>query len=581
MQAIIGLQKSGAAAVGPLIAVLADPARAAEHANVRAALAEMGRAAEPPLVAVVEQADPKTAVQAIEVLGEMNNARMAFCLLRPALSDKSDPAVREAAAAALKKLGVAVPSRAEAVKRLVQDAKDYFERPANVEDSAAGAEKTPLWRWDAARRQPVARVCTQNDVARAFFAQEARDAYAIAPNDALARLLYLATMLERAAYDNGLDRPLDAKNPAAVEAARFGAKQIEEVLTYAMADNRPAAAAAAARLLGQIGTAAELLYRGAWPSPLALAVQSPDRRLRMAAWRPSCGCNRPDRSPGRATCCRRWGSSPAAAALAMHWSPLRALWRRGSWRACSSAAGFVTDTFTNGKELVLRAAQSPDYEFALIDVTIDRPVIGILLQQLRHDARTASLRVGLIARSGDFHEAERLAGLDPLTKAFSRPHDDAAFRWQLDQLARLSPQSFVGFEARQRQAVEALDLLAELAQSSGSLYDLRSVQKYLIAATHNPKLAAKAVAVLAEVNSAESQQTLVDLASRFTSPLPLRQAAAKAFRQNTQQHGILLTAEEIRRQYQRYNESEKLDAPTQHVLGLILDCLEVGAPKKK
>ena len=70
------------------------------------------------------------------------------------------------------------------------------------------------------------------------------------------------------------------------------------------------------------------------------------------------------------------------------------------------------------------------------------------------------------------------------------------------------------------------------------------MQKYVIAAAHNPKLAAKAVGVLADVNSAESQQTLVDVASRFTSPLPLRQAAAKAFRQNTQQHGILLTAEE-------------------------------------
>ena len=42
LQAIVGLQKSGEAAVAPLIAVLADPARAAEHANVRAALAEIG-----------------------------------------------------------------------------------------------------------------------------------------------------------------------------------------------------------------------------------------------------------------------------------------------------------------------------------------------------------------------------------------------------------------------------------------------------------------------------------------------------------------------------------------------------------
>ena len=107
------------------------------------------------------------------------------------------------------------------------------------------------------------------------------------------------------------------------------------------------------------------------------------------------------------------------------------------------------------------------------------------------------------------------------------------------------------------------------------------MQDYVIAAVYNPKLAAKAVGVLAVINSAKCQRALVEVASRFTLPLAVRQAAAKAFRKNTQKYGILLTSEEIREQYRRYNESEKLDAATQHVLALILDCLEVGVPKKK
>ena len=69
LEAMIGLQDAGRAAVGPLLAVLADPARAAEYANVRAALVEMGRPARGPLMAVVDQADPKLVVQAIEILG--------------------------------------------------------------------------------------------------------------------------------------------------------------------------------------------------------------------------------------------------------------------------------------------------------------------------------------------------------------------------------------------------------------------------------------------------------------------------------------------------------------------------------
>jgi len=582
LQAIVGLQAARDVAIGPLIAVLADPGRAGEHANVRAALVEMGRAVLPPLLAVVEQADPQVAVQAIQVLGAMNDARVAPSLLRPCLSDKSDPAVREAAAAALKQLGVTIRSRAEAVKLLTSDAKTYFELPRVVEDYGGGAVgKTELWRWDAARWQCVARVCTPNDVARAIAAQRARDAYALAPDNPSVRVLYLAMMLEAAACEHGLDRPLDEKNPAAVEAGRFGVNPIEEVLKYAMACNRPAAAAAAARLLGRIGTAAELLYQSAGPAPLVLAVQSPDRRLRMAALQAIVRLQPAKPFAGSSYVLPALGFFAGSSGFRHALVAAPSLMEARDLAGMLVGAGFETDTFTNGKELVLAAAQSPDYEMALIDVAIDRPVIGILLQQLRHDARTASLRVGLIARSGNFHEVERLEGIYPLTKGFSRPHDNAAFRWQLEQLATLAPRDHVSFEARQRQAAEALDLLAELARSSGKLYDLRSVQKYVIAAAYNPKLAVKAIGVLADINSAESQQALVEVASRFTLPLAVRQAAARAFRQNTQQHGILLTTEEIRRQYERYNQSEKMDAPTQHVLTLILDCLEVNVPKKK
>jgi hypothetical protein len=220
------------------------------------------------------------------------------------------------------------------------------------------------------------------------------------------------------------------------------------------------------------------------------------------------------------------------------------------------------------------ATRSPDYELAWIDVGMNHPEAATLLQQLRRDPRTAMLRIGIVGRSGFFEVAERLAAGDPMAKPFDRPRDDQACRWQLDQLTAMAPQEFVGFDARQRQAARALELLAALSRSSSKLYDLSRVQDSVLVALHNPKLGDKAVAVLANLTSAESQRALVDAAGRFTLPLALRQAAAKAFRENVQKHGILLTTDEIRAQYKRYNESKKMDAPTRHVLGLILDCLE-------
>ena len=53
----------------------------------------------------------------------------------------------------------------------------------------------------------------------------------------------------------------------------------------------------------------------------------------------------------------------------------------------------------------------------------------------------------------------------------------------------------------------------------------------------------------------------------------------QAFRRNSEKHGLLLTTGEIRTQYDRFNASENLDAPTQHVLGLILDCIEAPTAK--
>jgi hypothetical protein len=244
-----------------------------------------------------------------------------------------------------------------------------------------------------------------------------------------------------------------------------------------------------------------------------------------------------------------------------------------------ASMGLQSEVATTGQELLQLAAASPDCELAMIDVGIARPPIGILLQQLRRDERTAFLRVGLFSRAGMEMEAEHAAHDDPLSMAFAKPADEQILQRQLEQLALIAPQDFVPAETRLQQALDALDLLAELGRSKMNFYDLRRVQETVIKALYTPKLSAKAIGVLVHLNSAAGQEALVNVASQLTLPLDVRLAAAKAFREHTQKYGILLTTDQIQRQYQRYNESEKLDAGVQQVLGLILDCIE--APTKQ
>jgi len=576
-RAFAGLKEAGRPAVLALIGTLGDRARKKLHPYARSALLEMGRESVGPLLATLDAPDAALAVQSVRVLGMMKVREASPWLLRPYASEQCDAAVRRAAAAALKHILGHLPGRDQAVELLTRRAKAYFYGRQTIRPDAD--DQVTIWEWDPQQKGPVSRLESPEDAGRARAARLARDAFALAPNDPEVRRLYLTTLLEQAAYESGLDEALEpGEHPAADEAGRFDAAVLEDVLEHAMASGHPAAATAAARLLGRIGTPEGLLGDAVRPTALARALRHPDRRLRMGAAEAVVRL-KPERPFAGAsyvvpTLAFFVGTSGARRALVAGPSIEQARELVGEL----TQLGHEVSTAGSGREVLAAAAESPDYELALIDPSIDQPEIYLLLQRLRQDPRTADLRVGLIARSGHLVRAEGLAARDPLVLAFSRPHDEESVAWQVERLGTLSPRAFVPFEARQSQAGAALDLLAELSAREQSPFDLRAAEPALLRALYVPALSPKSAELLAALNSAGSQRALVDLASRWTLPIEMRTAALEAFGRSTRQHGILLTGEEILRQYERYNQSESLDRQTQAMLGLILDYLE--APTK-
>jgi CheY-like chemotaxis protein len=586
IEAVAGLQEAGDAAVLAMLAALVDPARERALPNIRAALAGMGRSARGPLLAVLEGDNKRLSAEAIAVLGMMNDRRMSLYLLAPALADDSPAEVRAAAVVALGQLLGEVPQRFAAARLLYDSALAYFDRREPIAGAVDG--RAAWWLWDATAKQPVEKTLSEREISRLLAARLAHDAYQLAADEEKVRLLHLTAMLDAAAHANGLDRPLDDKSPAISEAAKQGPKIIEEVLQLAMQKEHPAAAAAAARLLGRIGTADELLYRGheaagSQPSPLVLAAQYPDHRVRLAAAEAIIGLK-----PTKPFA----GASYVTDALAFL-AGSRGI--RGSVVACPNsehardlagrlaAAGYRTETCSIGREALLRAADSPDCELVFIDMTIDRPTADALVQQLRHDPRTAAMRVGLIAGDGRLEAAERIVRGDPLAAAFARPHDDKAFAWQLERLAELSPEGAVSLAQRQRHSARALELLTELGKMPRAIFDLRRSQPAALAALGNPDeyVASRAVAFLAGLNSADAQRALAELSGNDAKPAALRMSAAGAFARNVEKHGILLSTAEIRRQYDRFNAADKQDTDSRRALGLILDALEAAGPARK
>jgi hypothetical protein len=572
-EALIGLERSGAAAVGPLVAVLADPSRAAEHGNVRAALVRLGGDAVDPLIALVESGDPKLAVEAIELLARLKAQRAIVFLLAPYAAEESHPDVRHAAELALLSLSGQTPSKSAALELLTQRAEEHFDRKRPPREDLDGQAR--LWTWDADAKQLVSRTAPADEASLARACRLARDACSVAPGNERARVLHLATLLERAAYENGLEKPLEAtEGTVAGRVAEFEPEVIEDVLEYALETGHAPAATAAARILGRVGNPDTLLCQGSATAPLARATWDADRRVRLAAVQAILRMDPIHSFPGssRVVDALVYFANSTGVPRALVAAPSTAEAQRvGGYLV---ALGYELDTAVTGGEAIRKLLASPDYELALVDAALERPTVHFLLQQLRHDCRTAKLPVGVTARAGQLGRARHLARNDPLAEAFSRAHTQEAVQWQVEQLMkRAGPERVLAAE-RGRQAAWAMKWLAELTGREQRIYDLSPAQDVAMAAITDPRLGLDAVRVLGNLGTPECQQALVDLASRWTQPLELRLAAAEAVRQTIQRNGILLTTEQILVQYDRYNRSENLDPGTQEVLGLILDCIE-------
>src|SRR5208282_192351 len=109
--ALTSLKGAHGAAVNALIAVLADPQRAAEYPTIRAALVAMRGDAIDPLADIIERAEPELMVQAIEALAQMRATQATVNLFVPALSDESDLRVRAPAREAVVRLMGRLPSK--------------------------------------------------------------------------------------------------------------------------------------------------------------------------------------------------------------------------------------------------------------------------------------------------------------------------------------------------------------------------------------------------------------------------------------------------------------------------------------
>jgi len=573
-EAIGQLILAGTNVVNPMLRALADSSRAAEHANIRMALVQLREATELPLIGALDAPNEALKTQVVAVLGRMQSSRAAMYLIRPALSPQAPAELRQLAAASLQRISGAAPDLYEGEQYLIREIDRLLlgdlPIPRDVDD------RVQLWTWDAAKQEVVPVTMPRRDAGRLLAARLANDLYALRPSDpsALRRMLLLG--LEHAKTVSGLDQPLPITPGTAGAAAIAAGPQVaNSVLAEALAQGRIAAAIAAAEVLAHCGDAS-VLHAQTGASPLADAMRSSDRRVRLAAALASVQLDPGGSFPGagRVVETLGWflGTSGATIVLVGHPRGEEAQTIVGYM----NALGHEGEGAYLGRVVVERALTNPDYDFILIADAIDMPPIEELVQWLRRDFRTARLPIGVMARSDRFEALRQRLADDAFLTVFPRIHSVEVATNEVNKLTAIAGRNLVSRDERLRQARAALAALATLAKSPATFasYEFLRLEPTLIRALNNPALTGHTAALLAVFATPKSQTALVEFASQSSRPLADRQAAAAAFAAAVRARGLLLTQSQIAQQFERYNASAALDPSTQQVLGSILDAIE-------
>jgi CheY-like chemotaxis protein len=339
-------------------------------------------------------------------------------------------------------------------------------------------------------------------------------------------------------------------------------------LAFAMKDGRIGAALASAEILGEIGSA-ELLFSGSgYPRPLGDAMQHGDRRLRVAAARAVVKLD-PDTDFPAAS------RVPEVLAFVAGTAGMRkVLVADPRSEAAQTLVGLAAELGYDGEaaytgyHAIKVALAEPDFALVLISDTLDYCDANELYQMLRKDPRTARLPIGLIVREENRDRWQAQLAKDPLAQAFPRPFDADTMSFFTRRLLIDVGRMAIGDAERMAQATQALDDLLKLAEQPQryNFYDLIRHEAHIERALFTPEL---------------TEKSLVNRASQNATDLAGRQAAAEAFAEAVSLRGTLLTIPDIKLQYERYNQSEQLDAGTQEVLASILDAIEQRARDAK
>ncbi len=595
-QAAEDLTKTGRAAV-PLLVEAASGSEGELRGRCIFVLKRLRVDAANYLIALLQSQDAARQKTAAELLGEIGGSGVALFLLAPALSGEYDATVQQAARAALSQLQSVLPTPAQAARLLVAEAESKLKALSSDEEN-----RQPFYFWNSQTSSVEEIALLPAAIRRRTAARLAAEASGLVPGDRDVAVLALSLELEQIGFEL-LQRAEEVEKSGgqAEEAApspMLVTANAGPLVTTAVAQYQDRSDSVLALALPAIEYCMKRQWAGGvwagivWysqnaprdqvksafvnPTPFSQALHFADRRVRWAVVEAAMTLdlkgNFPDSSKIVGELFYFASSRGVRRVVVADGSQRRAMRIVGDLKNL----GFESvDTAASGNALLRSVSDDPDVVFVLISADIQEPRIEFLVQRLRADPRTARLPVGIYALPDLLPKSDRLAEGDPLVLSFAEPYrpDDATR--MADRLQQLPGYDGGTAAVRKALATLALQRIAALAENPGPNISIQELEDLAVRALYIPGAEKAGLMILRRLGTPRAQTELVEAASRLEWPAALRAEAVSAFGEAVMNRGLQLTRPQILRQYDRYNQSEKLDKVTQKLLGLILDYIEM------
>lgn len=569
-EAFAKLRRIGSRAAATIIETFADESRRDEFAGLRGALYNFGDSATGPLLGAADSSNPVVQLEAIRGLAKQDSNEAIDVLTRAWLAADVAPAVKAVAENRLLQPGTNV-DQSQIEARLADRIESFLAGRRTSSDSLLG--EVTFWKWNADANSLESFTTSSDVAARVRAARLAETLYAIDPNSARHRELYLLTKLESAKRIVGPSKSIDVDSFLESTDA-LTAFEVERLLSRCIELDLIPAATGCCEVLKQIGDESQIV--SGTRTPLINAMLAGDRHLQFAALDAIIKID-----PKTAYAGSSYVGELAAYLASSRFKKEIVIGHIRNdlaqvYLTKLSTAGFAGDSAMTSRELFEIATSDPDVAIIFISDTLTQPTYQGLVQQLRSHWKTRRIPIGLLARDSD-----RLLTISRHTQhvdrllTFPKTQNGVAINSQASQLEKLTSPWSVSSDDRYRHAAKSVAWLDRISRDRVyDFYNLRAHQDRLLGLLYHPEFTPAAARILASQPTRRAQNALVGFVSQNDLPLEARQAVADAFEAAVDRAGTMLTTNEIELQYDRYNASESQSAETQALLGRVLDVIE-------